>query len=69
MQRVLIHQGRVAQPIVDGVVLSVGYGDEGVVGIEVESFDGGQLLVTIAEIHREMVGLFAVDTEQIAIGL
>ena len=69
MQRVLIHQGRVAQPIVDGVVLSVGYGDEGVVGVEIQPLDGGQLFVAIAEIHREMVGVFAVDTEQIAIGL
>ena len=68
-QRVLIHQGRVAQPIVDGVVFGVGNGDEGVVSVKIQSLDGGQMLVAIAEIHREMVGLFAVDAEQIAIGL
>ena len=61
-QRVLIDQGCVAQPIVDGVAFGVRNGDKGIMCVEIQAFYLRQFGITITEIHGKMVGFIARNT-------
>ena len=50
-KRVLIDECCIAQPVVDGVLLFTRLNDKGTVSLEVQSLDGGQLRMTVGEIH------------------
>ena len=61
---VLIHEGCVAQPVVDGVLLLARLDDKGTVGIEVQTFDDGQFRMAIAEVHTELIGVLTLRLQQ-----
>ena len=68
LKGILIDQRRIAQPVGDGVALSVGLCDESVVAVEVETSDDGQDAVAIAVEECEVVGLGAVALHEVAVG-
>ena len=68
-QRILVHEHRVPQPVVDGVLLLVGLNDEGRVGFKVQALDLWQIRMPIAEKHRDLLRILPLCLEQIAIRL
>ena len=68
-QRVLVHQQRVAQPIGDRVFLRISLHNEGIVAIEIQTTDDGQLLAAIAEEDVDAVGILTLRLQQVTVCL
>ena len=69
LQRVLIDEHRVAQPIGHRVEFFVGLDHESVFFVEVKSFDFRQLRVAVCEEKVQPVGVFPLGFQQMALGL
>ena len=65
---VLVDEGRVTQPVGDGVLVLRWLDDEGVLGVEVEAAYVGQHTVAIGVEEREMVGLAPFGLQVVAVG-
>ena len=63
----MVDQQRVAQPVGNRVLLGTALYDKGVVAVEVEAVDDGQLLMAIAEEHLYAVGILAFRLQQVAV--
>ena len=68
-QGILIDQGCIAQPIMDGVLLFLGLDDEGTISIKVQAFDDRQIRMAIGEVHTDLLGLLAFRLQQITVCL
>ena len=63
-QRVLIDKHGIAQPVMNGVALLVGFYHKSAVTIKVQGFNLWQERVAISEIHRELIGLYTLCLQQ-----
>ena len=69
LQRVLVDQQRVAQPVSQCILLGGTFQDKRGVGIEIQATENGQLRITIAEKDTDTVRLLTLHLQQITVGL
>ena len=66
LQRVLIDEGGVAQPVEDGVLVQAGISNEGIVGVEVQPVEDGKLRITVGKIESQLIGLCTLCLDKVA---
>ena len=67
MQRVKVVNEGVLDPIVDGVVVTVGIDDEGSISVEVQSSESRKGVAACCEVERELLQDGTLALEQVAV--